>query len=133
MEPRLFVLDTSAIMVVLEDEPETPTMLEILGQAAEGQATLLLPFLALMEVEYILLRRVQPERVVAAVSMLENWPATIVESNAAWRRQAALVKASDGLSLADAWMAALAMLSNAQLVHKDPEFDNIAGLRSVKL
>ena len=133
MEPRLFVLDTSAIMFVLEDEPETPTMLEILGQAAEGQATLLLPFLALMEVEYILLRRVQPERVVAAVSMLENWPATIVESNAAWRRQAALVKASDGLSLADAWMAALAMLSNAQLVHKDPEFDNIAGLRSAKL
>lgn len=120
-------------MVVLEDEPETSTMLEILGQADEGQATLLLPFLALMEVEYILLRRVQPERVAAALSMLENWPATIVESNAAWRRQAALVKASDGLSLADAWMAALAMLSNAQLVHKDPEFDNIAGLRSAKL
>ena len=133
MEPSLFVLDTSAIMVVLEDEPETSTMLEILGQAAEGQATLLLPFLALMEVEYILLRRVQPERVAAALSMLENWPATIVESNAAWRRQAAVVKASGGLSLADAWIAALATLSNAQLVHKDPEFDNIAGLRSAKL
>ena len=113
MEPRLFVLDTSAIMVVLEDEPETSTMLEILGQADEGQATLLLPFLALMEVEYILLRRVQPERVAAALSMLENWPTTIVESNAAWRRQAALVKASGGLSLADAWIAALAVATGS--------------------
>ena len=47
--------------------------------------------------------------------------------------EAARVKASGQLSLADAWMAALALLHDAQLVHTDPEFDNVAGLRSVKL
>ena len=133
MVSRPFVLDTSAIMAVLEDEPQAQAVLRILSDATHGGAILYLPFMALMEVEYILLRRVQPERAAAAVSVLDNWPATVVESNASWRRHAAMVKAAGGLSLADSWIAALAILSDAQLVHKDPEFDRIPGLRSVKL
>ena len=47
--------------------------------------------------------------------------------------EAARIKGGGQLSLADAWMAALALLRDAQLVHQDPEFDNVADLRSVKL
>ena len=36
--------------------------------------------------------------------------------------QAAAVKASHSLSVADAWIAAAAQLEGAVLVHKDPEF-----------
>lgn len=37
------------------------------------------------------------------------------------------------VSVADAWNASLALLLNAALVHKDPEYERISGLRMVKL
>jgi len=120
-------------MTVLEDEPETAVVLELLERARRGGAVISLPFLAMMEVEYILLRRLRSEAAAAALSALDNWPVTIMESNEEWRHEAARIKADGGLSLADAWMAALATLSDAQLVHKDTEFDKVGGLRSVKL
>lgn len=120
-------------MAVLEDEPETPTILHLLNEARLGRRTALVPFIALMEVEYVLLRRVRSEHAAAALSTLENWPVSVVESTAAWRHEAAKIKAGGGLSLADAWVAALATLSDAQLVHKDPEFEKVRGLKSMRL
>ncbi len=38
-------------------------------------------------------------------------------------KQAAAIKATQQLSLADAWIAASARLQGATLVHKDPEFN----------
>jgi predicted nucleic acid-binding protein len=128
-----YVLDTSAVLAVVLGEPDRQPVMEILDQASHGQASVGLPFLALMESEYKLLRWFEPSDVVASLLLIEGWPASVIESDAAWRHEAARVKASGGLSLADAWMAALATLSGAQLVHKDREFDKIAGLRSVKL
>ena len=128
-----YVLDTSAVLSVLFGEPEGRRVIEILAQAEEGAALVLIPFLALMESEYHLLRRFEPERVESSLLLIEGWPATVVESDEAWRREAARIKAHGRLSLADAWMAALAMLREAELVHKDPEFDRVAGLRSVRL
>jgi predicted nucleic acid-binding protein len=37
-------------------------------------------------------------------------------------------KAQEHLSVADAWIAALATERNAMLVHKDPEFEQVAGI-----
>ena len=127
------VLDTSAIMAVLEDEPERAKVTEMLANARGGSGTIYAPFVALMEVEYKLLRRVGLERTEAAMSLLEGWPVQIVESNPSWRRQAAAIKSRGHLSLADAWMAGLAMLLKAELVHKDPEFDSVPGLKSARL
>jgi predicted nucleic acid-binding protein len=86
-----------------------------------------------METEYKLLRQFRPEEVRSSLATVRGWPGEVVESDESWRREAARIKAGGGLSVADAWMAALAMLSDAELVHKDPEFDKVAGLRSVKL
>lgn len=128
-----YVLDTSAVLSVLLGEPEGQAVIDILAQAEQGAALVLIPFLALMESEYQLLRRFQTERVESSLLLVEGWPTTIVESDEAWRREAARIKADGRLSLADAWMAALAMLHDAKLVHKDPEFDHVAGLQSVRL
>jgi predicted nucleic acid-binding protein len=46
---------------------------------------------------------------------------------------AAEVKSRGGLSVADAWIASLALLHDAELVHKDPEFDAVEGLRAHRL
>lgn len=128
-----YILDTSAILAVIFREPERQPVIRLLQQAREEKCEIGLPFLALMEGEYTLLRRFGPEEVTAALSLVKEWPVSIVESNEEWRHEAARIKASGGLSLADAWMAALALLRDAQLVHRDREFDKVAGLRSVKL
>jgi PIN domain nuclease of toxin-antitoxin system len=57
----IFVLDTSAILTILNQEEGVETVLSLLAQTKEGQATIHLPFMALMELEYLLLRRLNPE------------------------------------------------------------------------
>lgn len=127
------VLDTSAVIALLENEPEAASVLALLDDARQGTVEVCLPFLALMEVEYILMRRLPPDRVVVALTALADWPVRVVESDPAWRHEAAHLKAAGGLSLADAWVAALALLRDAELVHKDPEFDAVPSLRAVRL
>ena len=58
---------------------------------------------------------------------------SVIESNPGWGVLAADVKSRGGLSLADAWIASLALMHDAELVHKDPEFDRVEGLRSFRL
>ncbi len=128
-----YVLDTSAILAVILGEPEGRSVMSILEQARTSNVAIGIPFLALMESEYALLRRFATEEVIAALLVIQGWPADFTESNEKWRHEAARIKAGGGLSLADAWIAALALLSDAELVHKDPEFKRVEGLRSVTL
>lgn len=99
----------------------------------EGEENVLLPFMTLMEVQYKLLRLLPESEVKMATAALREWPATIVESSPLWGQRAAEVKSRGGLSVADAWIASLALLHDAELVHKDPEFDAVEGLRALKL
>lgn len=57
----------------------------------------------------------------------------MVESNEPWRLEAARIKAVFRLSLADAWISSLATLQEAELVHKDPEYDAVTALESLRL
>ena len=97
------------------------------------ESLVIVPFVALMETEYWLLRRRPAREVERTLLLVENWPVTIVESTEEWRHEAARIKAGNRLSLADAWIASLAILHSAQLVHKDPEFDLVVGLESLRL
>ena len=45
----------------------------------------------------------------------------------------AKVKAKGSLSVADAWIASLAILHQCELVHKDPEFDRVNELTVIRL
>ncbi len=116
-------------MCLILDEPGADQVQEIV----EGGKNILLPFITVMEVQYKLLRLLQKSAVEVAVAALREWPAAIVESSPLWGQRAAEVKSRGGLSVADAWIASLALLHDAQLVHKDPEFDAVEGLRALKL
>jgi predicted nucleic acid-binding protein len=124
-----YVLDTSALMRLLLDEPGADEV----EQIVEGDEPVALPFMALMEVQYVLLRRLAPLQVDQLVTTLRAWPVEIVESDQEWGRLAAQVKARGGLSLGDAWMASLALRRDASLIHQDPEFDGVPGLRAHRL
>lgn len=86
-----------------------------------------------MELEYLLLRRVGMEETMAIPAMVTAWPIQVQESTEEWHHQAAMVKARTSLSVMDACIASLALLHQAELVHKDPEFANVTGLPMKRL
>jgi predicted nucleic acid-binding protein len=129
-----YVLDTSAILSALLQEDGADEVRRILNSARDEEPVLVLvPFIALMETEYQLLRRLNLLEAQETLLLVEEWPIQIEESNSQWRHEAARVKAAGRLSLADAWVASLAILRDSELVHKDPEFDRVQGLRALRL
>ena len=111
------------------DEPGADDVEHII----EGEELVLLPFMTVMEVTYVLRRKLPPVQVEHMIAAMREWPTTTVESNPEWGQRAAEVKSRGGLSVADAWNAALALMHEAQLVHKDSEFDAVEGLRAYHL
>ncbi len=128
-----FVLDTSALLTILNREDGLDTVLTLLDNAKDHQDVIYIPFMALMELEYLLLRRVSPEETMAILTLVGAWPVRVQESTQEWRHHAAMIKSQTPLSLADAWIAALALFHDAELVHKDPEYEQIPNLPMVKL
>ena len=145
------VLDTSALLALLRDEPGAQRVLEILGSGVTGEVheprapygaeegedeaapPVLLPFVAVMELEYRAERLWGRYRADRLSALVRAWPVELIESSPLWRREAAAVKAAHRLSLAEAWICSLAMISSARLVHKDPEYDAVRGLESLRL
>ena len=126
-----YVLDTTAVMSVLLGRPGHEPVVDVLDDASKH--SVLLPFMTLMELEYGLLRALPQPEVAEAMRLVGAWPAEVVESSPNWRHAAAEVKSRGGLSLADAWIAALALLRGATLMHHDPEFDTVPGLVAQRL
>lgn len=89
--------------------------------------------MTIMEAQYVLARTFTPTQADQLIATLRGLGAPVIESDPAWGAAAARVKARGGLSLADAWIASLALMHDAELVHKDPEFDRVEGLRSLRL
>lgn len=132
-----YVLDTSALLTIFRKEEGTVQVREILESAADGSPEespgIYVPFASLMEFEYVSLRRFGRTATDQAIRMVNAWPVERVESSAEWGSRAARIKSRAGLSFADAWNAALALMLDAELVHKDPEFDRVEGLRHLRL
>lgn len=139
-----YVLDTSALLAAVQNEPGGIQVIEILGSrlggevhdpsAAPGDAPpVYLPFMTLMELEYHLTQRRGLYEAARESAVIRAWPVELVESSPRWRQEAARLKATHSLSLADAWIAGLAILRSARLVHRDAEFDAIPELESVRL
>lgn len=141
-----YVLDTSALLAFVQQEPGAEQVLEILGSGIGGEVhepaaggptreepPVYLPFMSLMECDYQLRRRLGVYESDRLLRMIRAWPVELVESTERWRSEAARIKAEYSLSLADAWIAALAILSSARLVHRDPEYDAILDLETLRL
>jgi len=120
-----YVLDTSAWLTLIEDEPGADTVQRILEEARTGESIVLVSFMTFMEVYYVTLQERGPEEARQRVELMVAVPALRVESNMSLGLVTAELKATHRLSVADAWIAALARDRNAILVHKDPEFEQV--------
>jgi predicted nucleic acid-binding protein len=121
----IYVLDTSAWLTLIEDEAGADTVQALLEQADAGEVTVLVSFMSFMETYYITLQERDAEEAQERVRLMAALPVLRVESTQTLGTLAAEFKASHRLSVADAWIAALAKERQATLVHKDPEFGQI--------
>lgn len=122
---KRWLLDTTALLALRDDEPGADEVAGLLQQAQRGEARCLGCFMSQMEVLYRVWKdegemagRLAYEQTLALpIQWLHETPALL--------QAAARIQATQRVSLADAWIAACAQLEDATLVHKDPEFAGI--------
>ena len=119
-----FCLDTSAILTLRDDEPGA----ERVAMLLDGPDPCFACFITRMEVFYRVWKDEGEGSGRLAYEQLQSLPIEWVDQTEPLLLEASRIKALHRLSVADAWIAAAALLSRATLLHKDPEFKAIAEL-----
>jgi predicted nucleic acid-binding protein len=117
-----YLLDTSALLTLRDDEPGAERVAALLAQAHRREAVCFGCFITLMEVFYRVWRDEGEHAGRLAYEQCRALPIEWLHETTEMLEAAAATKARHSLSLADAWIAASAALASAILVHKDPEF-----------
>jgi predicted nucleic acid-binding protein len=120
-----YLLDTSALLTLRDDEQGADLVAKILMQAEAGKVTVFGCFMTLMEVLYRVWKDENEVEGKLAYAQCKSLPIIWIHESTELLEQASEIKANYQLSLADAWIAAGAVLQGACLVHKDPEFEVI--------
>ncbi len=119
MERKSYVLDSSAILTLIENE-EGASRVESILQTDK----VFLPCLVLLEVHYITQQERGQGEADRRYALLKQLPCEILwQLDEPTLLTASRFKAGHRLSLADAMIAAVAQRQQATLVHKDPEYE----------
>lgn len=120
----MFLLDTSALLTLMEDESGADRVQAILAEHGA-----LIPWMTLLEAYYISLQKRGQEEADRRYALMKRLPATFPNVlDEPTLLTAGRIKALHRLSLADAIIAAVAVINAATLVHKDPEFETLTGI-----
>ncbi len=128
-----FLLDTSALLTLRDNEPGAEQVSQLLLQAQNGGLPCYGCFMTLMEVFYRVWKDEGESAGREAYADCQALPIDWLHESPELLIRAASVKATHPLSLADAWIAAAALENSVALVHKDPEFENLPGLLEERL
>lgn len=120
-----YVLDTSAWLTLIEDEEGADEVQKIIEESIEDKSEIYVSFMTYMEIYYITLQEQDEKEARARIELISDLPVFKIESSENVGNIAAQFKAKNRISVADAWIAALAKTEKAILVHKDPEFDQL--------
>ncbi len=130
--PRKIVLDSFAILALLQDEPGGEVVSQILHQAQDRLLQAAISTINIGEVLYLIERRYGVERAASVLSFLLEGPFTLYEASFSRVLAAAHLKARFPISYADAFAAALAQELDAVLLTGDPEFRVLKDIISVQ-
>ena len=119
-----FCLDTSAILTLRDDEPGA----ERVAMLLDGPDPCFACFITRMEVLVRVWKDEGERSGRLAYEQLQSLPIEWVDQTEPLLLEASRIKALHRLSVADAWIAAAALLGRATLLHKDPEFEAITEL-----
>lgn len=121
---ELYLLDTSAVFALIEDEPGADRVEQLLRQA-----DVLLPFVAGLEVYYVTAQERSIDEADRRLALLSQLPVRWIDRvSDAVLVVAGTFKARHRLSLADALIAGFAAEAGATLVHKDPEYEALVSV-----
>jgi predicted nucleic acid-binding protein len=126
-EPHRYTLDTSAVVAYFADEPGAAQVERLLVSAEAGKAEVFASFMTYMEVLYRLWQHRGEREGKIAYIRLKTLPIKRWDVSEGLLLRASRIKAEHNLSVADAWIAATALVTNSRLVHKDPEFRSLQG------
>ncbi|MCP4168095.1 MAG: type II toxin-antitoxin system VapC family toxin [Chloroflexi bacterium] len=122
---KRFLLDTSALLTLRDDEAGAEGVANLLYQAERDQTTCYVCFVTLMELLYRVWRDEGAAAGRLAYEQCKALPISWIHEDPPLLEKAAELKATHPVSLADAWIADASILQDATLVHKDPEFEVI--------
>jgi ribonuclease VapC len=123
---KRYMLDTSALFTLRDNEAGADEVAALLYEAQNGNVECLGCFMTLMEIYYRVWRDENAQAGRLAYEQSQSLPITWLHEERALLEKAVELKATQPLSLADAWIAACALLHEATLVHKDPELVPLA-------
>ena len=122
-----YVLDTSALFTLRYDEEGADEVGSLLSSAQRKKSVCHVSFLSFMEYYYCVWKREGKSAANKAFLMLKMLPVLRADQEDDLLLLAGEIKASYPLSVIDSWVAATAIHKKARLVHKDPEFEPLAG------
>lgn len=125
MSAPVWILDTSALLTLRDDEPGADRVAELLEQARRGDETCCACFMTAMELLYRVWKDEGEPAARLAYEQAQSLPIVWIHESPELLEAAAEIKAKHHLSLADAWIAATTLLRNGILVHKDPGFSSV--------
>ena len=116
------VLDSYAVLAFLFQERGHEKVLELFDKASEKDKTLLIAAPNWAEVRYMVERKVGPDKWAEVRHKLLGLPIEVVPADQAMAEVAGEIKASNKMSLADCFAAALAKQRKLEIYTGDPEF-----------
>lgn len=119
---KAYVFDASALFTYLKKKPSANKVNELLKQALDGRADILMSAVNFGEVYGGVLREHGRERALMVMSALQSLPIRLIDINPQRALQAADVKSKYRLYYIDSFAAALAMENKATLVTSDSDF-----------
>ena len=122
---KRYLLDTSALLTLRDEEQGADKVAALLYQAEQKENHGLLCFISLMELFYRVWKDENEQNGRLAYEQCQSLPLELIHETKPLLEKAAELKATHQLSLADAWIGAVALLEGAILVHKDPEFTSL--------
>ncbi|MGI8819434.1 MAG: type II toxin-antitoxin system VapC family toxin [Chthoniobacterales bacterium] len=126
-------LDSSALLALLYGEAGMIIVRDLLVEAEEGKTVVYFSGLSLTEVISSLSKTHGESVARDELQVVLSMPAQIESPTRGQCAEAGWLRGRYRLSTADAIIAVQAMAANTELVHKDPEFEAVPGLKQRQL
>ena len=125
MNDRAYLLDTSAIFAFTDNERGADLVEDLLARAKKKEISLHISKMTAMEIYYVSLQEGDEKEAHGRLLLVRSLPLVELPLDEDLVLPAARFKGRWKMSVADAWIAATALVHNLTLVHKDPEFERL--------
>ncbi len=130
---KSLILDTSAILCFALDEEGANVVERALKLGQAGKEKIFISFATITELKYIIWRQRSESEADNLLRLMKTWNLRIIFPDEELCLLAAKLKKEHPLSFADAFIAATGIRNDLVLLHKDPEYESLAGILKMEL